>query len=282
MPNPNSIVEIYREVGFKSFIYKSLDHFGGKLKRNVARPVENMYWDLIGTQQFQIRGTTANFDATDRHGGDVVRGHYKSEHRILETFVSNLRPDDIVYDVGGHLGLYTCFAANALVGGKVITFEPFPPNLVHLLDNIARNDESKVRVLGAALAETDRLIPIRSPTMTENYGSPAIGNNDVGSLVMPAFSGDRLVETGAVPAPSVVKIDVEGAEGLVIDGLSDSLSSDNCRRLYCEIHPVAAHRTDVSDYNDTVSGVLNRISNLGFQIEEKYERGSDIHVIGEK
>lgn len=55
-----------------------------------------------------------------------MRGHVESEADVLESFVTNLRSEDTVFDVGGHLGLYTCFAANTVSDEKVVTFEPFP------------------------------------------------------------------------------------------------------------------------------------------------------------
>lgn len=80
----------------------------------------------------------------------------------------------------------------------------------------------------------------------------------------------------------MVKIDVKGAEGLVIEGLSEVLSADECRLLYCEIHPPAQHRTGVTDYGYSVSDVLELIRELGFSIESINERGTDKHVIGAK
>lgn len=283
LSNIKQCYEIYRKEGVKSLYRRVTNHFGIVLRRNTIMPIENMFWDLKGKQHFEIAETSAEFDATEAHGGDIVRGHFESEYDILKSFVSNLQPDDVVFDVGGHLGLYTCFAANKVVDGDVITYEPFPPNLVHIIENISRNDGSNVRVIGGALADIDDFIPIQSPTMTENYGSPAIGNTDSdGNLMMASFEGDGLVERGTVPGPSVVKIDVEGAEGLVIDGLSESLAADECRRIYCELHPPAPHRPDVTDYDDTIPGIIDRIEELGFTIKTRHERGSDLHVIGVK
>ncbi len=45
-----------------------------------------------------------------------------------------------------------------------------------------------------------------------------------------------LVAEGDVPQPNVVKIDVDGAEEEVIDGLGDVLANTHCKAVFCEIH----------------------------------------------
>lgn len=274
-------LEIYGNQGFRSLLHHTMAHLQLQLDRYVLDPIWRAYWDIRGEQSLLIGETIARFDGTQKNGGDVIRSHFRSERPVLEAFVSDLRPDDEVFDVGGHLGLYTCFAANVVDAGAVIAFEPFPPNLVRLLDNVSRNAESNVTIVGVALSDSSALIPIDSPTMTEDYGSPSIGRNKH-SLKMASFAGDQLIRANSLPSPTVVKIDVEGAEGLVLDGLSEALSADKCRRLYCELHPPASHRSDVTDFGHTIDEVISKIRDLGFSIEATHERGSDIHVIARR
>jgi hypothetical protein len=48
--------------------------------------------------------------------------------------------------------------------------------------------------------------------------------------------GDRFIEKNRLQPPSIIKIDVEGAEGSVIDGLSNTIQRPECRLVYCEVH----------------------------------------------
>jgi FkbM family methyltransferase len=63
------------------------------------------------------------------------------------------------------------------------------------------------------------------------YGTGRIGE---GTKTVETVRGDSIISREGLESPDVVKIDVEGAEGLVIAGMSNSLS--RCRRIYCEIH----------------------------------------------
>lgn len=77
----------------------------------------------------------------------------------------------------------------------------------------------------------------------------------------------------------MVKIDVEGAEGLVIDGMKDALA--DARRIYCEIHLPADHRTSIESYGWTPTELLTELESLGFEIRFLNNRGAEIQVIAE-
>src|SRR6266446_785467 len=62
---------------------------------------------------------------------------------------STLRPDDIVIDIGAHIGIFSLFAASC--AARVFSFEPFPENFSLLKENIARNN-FQGRVLPSPLA----------------------------------------------------------------------------------------------------------------------------------
>lgn len=47
----------------------------------------------------------------------------------IEDFVAELRPTDVVWDVGANIGLYTCIAADFVSSGQVIAFEPHSGNV---------------------------------------------------------------------------------------------------------------------------------------------------------
>jgi len=50
-------------------------------------------------------------------------------------------------------------------------------------------------------------------------------------------SGDEFVLSGAFPIPTVLKLDIEGAEKVALEGLSETLRRDECRLVYVEVHP---------------------------------------------
>lgn len=143
-------------------------------------------------------------------------GTYELEkRRALERLVS---PGDVVYDIGAQAGYYTlCFSR--LVGdtGHVVAMEPFPQNLVHILHHIQVNDVSNVSVVAAGADEASR-----TAGMTTGRGASqnTIVENAANQMRIATVSVDSLVVEDGFPPPDFVKIDIEGAEGRALRGMS--------------------------------------------------------------
>jgi uncharacterized protein (UPF0179 family) len=56
------------------------------------------------------------------------------------------------------------------------------------------------------------------------------------SIKVTSTTIDRLVDSGEVPVPNIVKIDIEGAEKLAMEGMKNTISNECCDLIYCEIH----------------------------------------------
>ncbi|MGA2344135.1 MAG: FkbM family methyltransferase, partial [Steroidobacteraceae bacterium] len=66
---------------------------------------------------------------------------------------ASVAADDVVVDVGSHVGVFCVRAARMAKSGRVIAVEPAPSNRKLLLKNIELNRLSNVRVLDCALSE---------------------------------------------------------------------------------------------------------------------------------
>lgn len=156
------------------------------------------------------------------------------EEGTIAWFRSQTRPGDVVYDVGANIGLYSIFAG-PLVGetGRVFAFEPHAVNFVHLCRNIMANGLGG-RVVPLSLALADR--PGYSPFNYLEWGA-ASSFSQFGTEAPPTAIGfselkygssvDEMVEAGALPPPDLVKIDVDGLEERVIEGMRRLLAGPN-------------------------------------------------------
>ena len=149
-------------------------------------------------------------------------------------FVKQLTVGDVVFDVGAQAGFYTLLAAK-LVGpsGHVVAFEPDPGNLLQLGRHIRENRLANVTVVSAAVSDS------RGPRRFQrDIGRRLQGRLDArGDIVVETVDLDRLWGDRMVPAPRLIKIDVEGEEVAVVRG---------ARHLLGECKPivlVATHST---------------------------------------
>lgn len=178
-----------------------------------------------------------------------------TEEDILSDVIKSIDEDDVFYDVGANVGYYTCFISKVVGSKNVVAFEPHPDNIAKLELNSELNGVNP-EVLQYALTDEEGIM-----TLSDHGGSGTNQSllwND-GSLEVETVPGDKLVESGEIPPPTVLKIDVEGAERMVLEGLSDSLVSERCRLIYCEVHPgvLTVSEDELHDY----------LRSLGYEIE---------------
>jgi FkbM family methyltransferase len=144
-------------------------------------------------------------------------GHYESEAQAI--FLANIRPGDVVFDIGANVGFYTLLASKLAAHGSVVAFEPLPRNLALLERHLRLNEVCNVRVLPIAVSSqsgTARFAAAHNPAMG--------GLTDSGDLEVTTASLDALIANGAIPRPSFLKIDVEGAEHDVLTGAAKLLA----------------------------------------------------------
>ncbi len=205
------------------------------------------------------------------------------ERGILEELLSELRPDDVFYDLGANLGLYACLAADVL-DTTVVAFEPHPKNA----DRLARNAElngSKVAVHRVALAASSgsaqmKLSPGFGPDNLGSAGHTLLTEyyeEESESVPVTKLRGDEFVAAESAPPPTALKIDVEGTEMDVLQGLDSTLSRPECRLVYCEVHE---DRLDSQGYS--VSDVSDFLASRGFSVERRSIDGYQPFVRAEK
>ena len=160
--------------------------------------------------RFDVGPTTAGF----------VCGDY--EVPVQKAVASLLREGDVFYDIGANVGFFSVLAGR-LVGqaGAVFAFEPVPANASTVERNARLNRLGNIEVLRVAVSHHTG----KSELFLAHYaGGAALKSAGVppdlaGSIVVDTSSIDDLVEHRRIRPPDVVKIDVEGAEKDVLQGM---------------------------------------------------------------
>jgi FkbM family methyltransferase len=134
---------------------------------------------------------------------------------------------DTVYDIGANLGYVSLSLANR-VGpkGRVIAFEPVPANIEGFRRNMEINGIENVQLREVAASDSSGRAVIR---VAENLSTASLvwHRNDpsAAQLEVRTIAIDELVEGGEFGYPKFIKIDVEGAEGAVLQGMSRTIAA---------------------------------------------------------
>lgn len=253
-----------------------------ELKRYAVR-MQDFYWEFKGEQEISRNGVSATFDATMSGGGHLLRWMNKHESVFLDELLSELQPDDVFWDVGANLGLFTCLAMDRINEGSVYAFEPYPPNAAQLRENIQRNGGTATAV-EVALSDSDETKEFFHPKEDEvGYQRSSLGDKVLEeSGTVTTRRGDSLITDGDVEPPEILKIDVEGAEYAVASGLEDALSNPRCRCVLCEVHLPADGRPSIEDFGGSVTKLTGLLHDAGFETTQREERGDAILLKVEK
>ncbi|WP_233788764.1 MULTISPECIES: FkbM family methyltransferase [Rhizobium] len=130
-------------------------------------------------------------------------------------------------DVGGNVGYYSLsVAAQPSFKGTVLAFEPLPKLWDLFNRSILENGfEDRVSVRQLALADVAGELQLNDAEDTVNAGATRLVTNSAGAMVGRVTKVETLDHIIGSLRPDVMKIDIEGAEGLFLTGALKTLAS---------------------------------------------------------
>jgi FkbM family methyltransferase len=135
------------------------------------------------------------------------------EYDKQKQIAKELSPSSVFYDLGANVGFYTLLAAKRATAGRVYAFEPLPRNIEFLRRHLELNRVRNAGVLELAVSD------VTGPALFKEAGNSFMGRLEGGGkLNVLTATLDGLLQQGRILPPSVIKIDVEGAELLALRG----------------------------------------------------------------
>ena len=183
-------------------------------------------------------GMMSFFSNDDPIGKALVA--YGEWAQVEINFLTNILQDGaVVYDVGANVGFHTlAFARTVGQRGLVCAFEPQSLIYKLLKENITKNNLRNVIAFNAAVTRVNGRVRFQLPMENQlgsiNYGSAHIVVSS--DAKCNAYDVDGIsIDSCVLPAPDLIKVDVEGAEFEVLQGARRTIA--NCRPpIYMEMN----------------------------------------------
>jgi FkbM family methyltransferase len=174
------------------------------------------------------------------HFGSLTYGNLESA--VQEAMLRHLAAGGVFYDVGANLGFFALLGAR-LAGpeGTVVAFEAAPDNAEAIRVNAALNGFTNIEVIAKAVSDRSgvgqlQVVDDQSWSKLAEYGEHP---NTEKVMDVELVSIDQLIADGAIRPPTVVKIDVEGAELAVLEGMRSTIAAYQ-PAIICELHDTHA------------------------------------------
>ena len=243
------------------------------VKRHPATPIQRLR-QLISAFAFQFTGRVFNHRKLVPIGSRMVMWadvHYGASFKVycanppdwyeMHVWKQRLGRGDLFIDVGANVGSYTLWAAD--LGARVIALEPDSDSRSRLVENLALNDVA-VEVLPVALGPQRGTMPLTSGLGANHL---LLGDRPDGAFqeVEVSTLDDILGDTTAAG----VKIDVEGAELLVLQGADRALSEKRILCIQLEWNDLSSSL--LGEGRSPLEGLLQR---YGYRLYRPDERGN--------
>jgi FkbM family methyltransferase len=170
------------------------------------------------------------------------------EPMSMQVWLDRCKSAQVIYDVGAFSGVYSLSAAVQNPKSAIVAFEAVRRTYARLLLNIQTNQLTKaIQPVNLAVSDKEDIVTFyqyRAENILGNGASMMVKN-------IPVTNSDEKVNTVSLdgfigqgnPVPDLIKIDVEGAEEMVVNGMGDLLS-EHKPQLLIEVTPQNAKTVD--------------------------------------
>jgi len=186
------------------------------------------------------------YEIYDAHSADYIGDcMYQWENCTIQ-------PGDVVVDLGANIGIFSN-KASELGASKIYSFEPVKENFELLMLNRPANCEPFKLAVGS-----EDLQSFNISYKADAPGGSSLIKYDDGAL-QPCLTVtlDTLLANGLIEKIDFLKVDIEGAEVMAFNGISD----DNLKNIRCISMEI--HSPEIGEEGKNY--IYNRLHGLGFK-----------------
>ncbi len=239
----------------------------------------NQWEDLVSFRGGEFRiGRDLSLYPAVRNGG--------FEADEIDAFLPRVSASDVVWDVGGNIGIYSVLLAQAAAKGHVVAFEPVPDSYNRLCGNVAHNSIMNVTAEPLGLSDIAGRARMRVHPDAHGCDHIELGEGEpgsAGSLNISTITGDEYAARSSFGDPDLIKVDIEGHEPEFLRG-SWALLSRRKPTLMLEVNPTTWNTPERFQVWEKTLAELFALYGAGLWFDPAGSRSVsevDVHSLGE-
>ena len=197
-------------------------------------------------------------------------GDIPSHANLIDVIRSKAKRESVIYDIGAFSGAYSIYLAHKVEQSRVYSFEPTPQIFNELIKNIEAFGAKNITAMNIAISDhigRQHFYVSSDFARSSFYLSNAAWENReiTQSIEVNCETIDHLVESGRLPPPDIIKIDVEGHEYEVVRGAEKTISRF-MPMIFYEPHGTPEVATSEIETRSLLSKYGYEFTSLGYPI----------------
>jgi FkbM family methyltransferase len=204
----------------KSQEFQNLHNIQNYLEEQLTYDLVPIVPEVVSLSQFSIF-----VDTKDTFIGDRIRKEKQYEPEVTKVIGSILKRGHIFVDIGANIGYFSLLGAS-LVGpqGRVIAFEPMSQNYCLLEKSISLNHFQNIELHKVAVLNENKMVDMLLERRS-NSGSFTISDGQKRRSSVSNVTAVRVDDILGTTKVDLIKMDVEGSEGLVFHGMLRTIAN---------------------------------------------------------
>jgi FkbM family methyltransferase len=195
------------------------------------------------------------------------------EINLLETLSGGT---GILVDIGGNYGIFTILMSKAAPNASIFSFEPVERTFDRLKKNVEANECRNVEVIRAAVGDRRRkaLMHVDDSLAVNHVILDSRDKKQIEEVEMVAL--DEFLEQKGISFVDFLKVDVEGAECMVLRGARNLLIKRRVRKMLIEICPGNLIRANTSP--EQLYDMITQVGYVCFHLTDAGTLGSKVSL----
>lgn len=228
------------------------------MKRLITKLLKGRVWTVL---MGPLRGTKLRYTSLIK-GRVYLKSYEPDKQRAFDLF---LKPGSTFFDIGANVGLHSYYVTRKHPDVRVFSFEPLPSNAEYIRETLKINQFSNIEVIEKAMSSRNGEAFFN---MSDN-NSKGMLSQATTELTVKTISLDNYVIENK-NYPDLIKIDVEGAESIVLEG---------ARKLMQERPPIFIIELHSPEQDLKVSGLLTASNYTIFRLNTNLKKNASQFLI---